>query len=60
MILQLEIPKEFECDYENDRFVDFFNRVLIDISDHGFLCGNYEAETAQMMHDAFENSKPIS
>ena len=59
MIIQLEIPKEFECDYENDRFVDFFNRVLIDISDHGFLCGNYESETAQMMHDAFEHSIKI-
>lgn len=59
MILQLEIPKEFECDYEKDRFVDFFRRVFADIDCTG-MCGNYESETAQMMHDAFENSKPIS
>lgn len=59
MILQLEIPKEFECDYENDRFADFFRRVFADIDCTG-MCGNYESETAQMMHNAFENSKPIS
>ena len=58
MILQLEIPKDFECDYENDRFDDFFRRVFADIDFTG-MCGNYEAETAQLMHDAFKNSKPI-
>lgn len=59
MIIQLEIPKEFENDYQNDRFDDFFRRVFADIDGRG-MCGNYEVETAQMMHDAFENSKPIS
>ena len=58
MIIQLEIPKEFENDYQNDRFDDFFRRVFADIDGSG-ICGNYEAETAQMMHDAFEKSKPI-
>ena len=28
MTLQLEIPKEFECDYENDRFDDFSDESL--------------------------------
>ena len=58
MILQLEIPSEFEDDYKKDRFDEFFRRVFADI-DYTGMCGNYEAETAQMMHDAFEKSKPI-
>ena len=40
MILQLEIPKEFEKDYRSNRFEDFFRRVYADIDSEG-LCGNY-------------------
>lgn len=58
MIIQLEIPKPFEDDYKKDRFDEFFRRVFADIDCTG-MCGNYEAETAQMMHDAFEKSKQI-
>lgn len=58
MIIQLEIPKEFENDYQNDRFDDFFKRVNASMN-HFSIFGNYEAETVQMMHDAFEKSKPI-
>ena len=29
MIIQLEIPKEFAKDYANNRFDDFFRRVLV-------------------------------
>ena len=32
MIIQLEIPKEFESNYENDRFNDFFKRVNASIN----------------------------
>ena len=56
MILQLEIPKEFEKDYRSNRFEDFFRRVYADI-DSGGLCGNYEGETAQMMERAFKESR---
>lgn len=58
MIIQLEIPKEFEKGYQNDRFDEFFRRVFADIDCIG-MCGNYEAETALMMADAFKESKPI-
>lgn len=58
MIIQLEIPKEFENDYQKDRFDDFFRRVFADIDCTG-MCGKYEVETALMMHDAFKQSKPI-
>ncbi len=58
MIIQLEIPKEFEKDYQKDRFDEFFRRVFADIDFTG-MCGNYEAETALMMADAFKESRPI-
>ena len=58
MIIQLEISKPFEGDYQKDRFDEFFRRVFADIDYHGMV-GNYEAETVLMMADAFKESKPI-
>lgn len=58
MIIQLDIPKPFEGDYQKDQFDEFFRRVFADIDCTG-MCGNYEAETALMMADAFKESKPI-
>ena len=43
--IEIEIPKEFEGDYNSDKFEDFFMRVLADIDWNGNLCGNYEKET---------------
>ena len=57
MIIQLEIPKEFESDYENDRFNDFFKKVNASINH--FIFGNYEDEITKMMAAAFKESKPI-
>lgn len=31
MKIIIEIPKEFECDYNDDRFEEFFERVKCDI-----------------------------
>lgn len=56
MRIEIEIPVEFEIDY-NDKFADFFNRVLSDI-EKSTLCGNYEKETAEMFLKAFAESKP--
>lgn len=58
MIIQLEIPVEFENDYQNDRFDDFFKRVNASIN-HFSIFGNYEVEITQMMADAFKESRPI-
>lgn len=58
MIIQLEIPKKFENDYQKDRFDDFFRRVFADIDCIG-ICDVYKVETALMMADAFKESKPI-
>ena len=56
MRIEIEIPKEFECDYGMDKLRDFFSRVLHDIS-KGRLCGKYEQEIAEMLQKAFVESK---
>ena len=63
MKLIINIPKEFETDYEVNRFQDFFTRVLYSIEKvdglYG-LCGNYEKETAEMFLKAFNESVPMA
>lgn len=59
MKIEIEIPKEFEVDYNSDKFEDFFMRVMNDIEMNdiemndeyisGHLCGNYEKETALVL-----------
>lgn len=59
MKLIIDIPAEFETDYNGDKFKDFFSRVLYSIEKvdglYG-LCGNYEKETAEMFLKAFDES----
>ena len=59
MKLIIDIPKEFETDYNGDKFNDFFSRVLCDI-EKGVLCGNYEKETAEMFLKSFDESVPMA
>ena len=54
MKIEIEIPKEFEGDWESDRFEDFFERALVDMNGDGYG-GNYERETAKMFICAFKN-----
>ena len=54
MKILIDIPKEFEADYNTDRFAEFFHRCFADM---GTCCGNYEQETAEMMEKAFEKSR---
>lgn len=58
MRLEIEIPQEFESDFKQDKFKDFFNRVIADIH-YGMLCGTYERETAEMFIKAFDESKKL-
>lgn len=60
MKLIIDIPKEFETDYNGDKFNDFFSRVLCDIEKGKCLCGSYEIETAEMFLKAFDESKPMA
>ena len=66
MIIQLEIPKELEDDYQNDKLGNFFEKVYT-----GYYVGEvyacimggemytHESEEALLMADAFRKSKPI-
>ncbi len=54
MKILIDIPEEFEVDYNSNRFADFFHRCLADM---GTCCGNYEQETAWMMEKAFTESR---
>ena len=63
MKLLIDIPKEFICDFEADKFHDFFSRVLSDINidtrnneDEVWVTGNYEMETAEMLQKAFNDA----
>lgn len=62
MRIEIEIPKEFEKHFNDDKFKDSFERIMADIK-HSLengdcLCaGRYELETIEMLENAFENSK---
>ena len=54
MKILIDIPKEFEVDYNTDRFAEFFHRCFADM---GTCCGKYEQETAEMIEKAFTESR---
>ena len=58
MRIEIEIPEEFEKDYTADKFAEFLGRVKADI-DYNGMCGNYERETADVLAEAFKNSRVV-
>lgn len=56
MKIILEIPKEFEKDFEIDRFEDSLCRLIADAHS---IAGNYEKEVAEMLIDAFRNGTSL-
>ena len=62
MRIEIEIPKEFEEHFKQDKFKDSLERIMVDIW-HSLeigncLCaGNYEYEIIEMLAEALENSK---
>ena len=64
MRIEIEIPKEFEERFKQDKFKDSLERIMADIK-HSLengdcLCaGRYEYETIEMLVKALENSKTI-
>lgn len=56
MKIAIEIQKEYEIAFKADKFKDFFSRAIADMN---CLCGNYEAEIAQMLIEAFSNGQII-
>lgn len=59
MKLEIEIPVEFVTDFKNDKFSDFFYRVIADMSDYSGMCGLYEMEVAYMFLKAFEEGRVL-
>ena len=61
MRIEIEIPKEFEEHFNQDKFKDSLERIMADIKyslENGdYLCCKYEYETIEMLEKAFENSK---
>ena len=60
MKVLIEIPKEFEEHFNNDRFKDSFERVHADIKYHKiFLSGSYEMELVQMLQKVMEKAEVV-
>lgn len=60
MKVLIEIPKEFEEHFNNDRFKDSFKRVHTDIQYHKiFLSGSYEMELVQMLQNVMEKAEVV-
>ena len=62
MRIEIEIPKEFEEHFKQDKFKNSLERIMVDIwhllENKNCLCaGNYEYETIEMLEKALENSK---
>lgn len=64
MQIVIEIPKEFEEDFNTNKLSDCFGRIIADI-DYSLrhaecMCaGNYEKETVEMLMGAFVNGTPL-
>ena len=54
MKLMIDIPKEFEENWNQDRFKDCIGRL---IADSHCVAGNYEKETAEMLIDVFDKAE---
>ena len=54
MRIEIEIPKEFEEHFKQDKFEDTLHRLNADAH---LIAGNYEKETAIMLIKAFKESK---
>ena len=56
MKIEIDIPKEFEEHFKQDKFKDSFERIIVALKNS--LCtGRYEYETIEMLEKAFEDSK---
>ena len=56
MRVTIDIPKEFEEHWKNDRFEDSLNRLKADAH---CLAGNYEKETIDMLIKAFNTATDV-
>lgn len=64
MKLLIEIPKEFEEHFNNDKFEDSLERIRVDIRvnlENGIfqLSGCYEMELTEMLRDAMSKAEVV-
>ena len=62
MRIEIDIPKESEEHFKQDKFKDSLEKIMVDIwhllENKNCLCANnYEYETIKMLEEALENSK---
>jgi len=56
MKITIEIPPEYESEFEKDKFEDTLQRMKADAH---CLAGNYEKETISMLIKALKNAKSM-
>lgn len=58
MKITIDIPKEFEKHFGEDRFKDSLERIKADLNDEFVFAGLYERELLEMLIEAFNNTEP--
>lgn len=58
MKITIEIPKEYEDEFINNKFKESLNRAYVDLDYYkeATLCGVYERETIDMLMKAFQTA----
>lgn len=59
MKIAIEIPKEFERHFDNDKFKDSLQRIKADLNDEFIFAGTYERELLDMLIESFTTAEVI-
>ena len=63
MKVMIDIPKDFEKHFNQDKFKDSIGRITADVISQVYsddsISGNYELELLEMLSEAFEKAKSI-
>jgi len=59
MKVTIDIPDQFICHYNGDKFKDSLERILFDAKCHRTIAGLYEWELIDMLIAAFQNSEVV-
>ena len=59
MKLVIDIPKDFEKHFSEDKFKDSLERIKADLNEDFVFAGNYERELLDMLIVAFEEARII-
>lgn len=57
MKITIDIPKEFEKHFSEDRFKDSLERIKADLNDEFVFAGLYERELLEMLTNAFKTAE---